>query len=145
MSKTDDIVALDQLQNRYLTLMDSRRFDDLMELFVDDIEVDASGAIGEVWRGKEEVRAKYEAVTADSRGNAHLTMNGVVDVAADTAIATRYLLSVWWNRSPDQVFFGTFGTYEFSFVRLGDDWKIRRVTARSVFKEGLRSVFEERP
>jgi hypothetical protein len=133
---TDDIVALDQLQNKYVTLLDARRFDELLDLFVDDVVVDISGVTGEVWRGKADAYANYVS-HANPQGSAHLTMNGVVDVDGDTATGTRYLLSARWSLDPgaDGVLFGTLGTYKFSFVKIDGTWLINRIVIRSVFGE----------
>jgi ketosteroid isomerase-like protein len=140
---TDDIVALDQLQSRYVTFVDARRFDDLVDLFTDDVVIDASSVIGEVWRGKEDARAHY-ARRASPHGAAHFTANGVIDVQGDTATGTRYLLSSRWNigQGADHVFFGTLGMYSFAFRKVDGAWLISRVEVRSVFGE-QRNIFAE--
>lgn len=135
MSITDDIVAIQQLKSEYAFAVDEKRFDDLMDLFTDDIVVDGSVTSGAVWRGKDEVRAGYSQFTGPigavdaSAGIAHLAINSLVKVDGDTATGKFYFVPAHWGWDPEErgVGFHGVGLYEDEYVRIEGRWRIRRV------------------
>lgn len=117
----DEIV---DLVHRYSFLADGARFDDLVELFVEDCEFDAGSVYG-VMRGRAALRQQYvDALGAQSpivRTSHH---NANVLVTFGDADRASVVTSVYaWHQFRDGPSAAVWGHYQDVVVRTGDGWR----------------------
>lgn len=134
----EDRLEIEQLIHRYGYLCDFRLWDELMDLYTDDIERVLGGTLVERVKGKAELRPKYEALPLPNKDGSgpppaeqlnsyeikHLITGIVVNVQGDEASAVaRYTISAQ-GVIDGEARRGTHdGSYEFRFRRTGEGWK----------------------
>lgn len=134
----EDRMEIEGLIHRYGYLCDFRLWDELMDLYTDDIERVLGGTLVERVKGKDELRAKYEQLPLPNRdGNGpppadqlnsyeikHLITGIVLDVRGDEASAVaRYTISAQGVVEGELRRGSHDGSYEFRFRRTGGGWK----------------------
>lgn len=116
----DDTIALHELVYRYAHIVDDRRYDELRDIFTDDVELDTSAFGNEPLRGIEPLIASY----ADARHPvAHHVGTPVVTVDADGTVRVRSkVLSLLAGGLCGS------GTYDDVAVKTADGWRIAKRT-----------------
>ena len=129
----------------YGYLCDARRWDDLLELYTDDIERVLTGSLTEVVQGKEALRRKLEAPTLERKsagaasapppeqlsrlGLRHLMASDVVRLADDGRTAWAAVQYTLVATAEDDTGFrrgAHEGSYVFEFRKDGDRWRFSR-------------------
>jgi 3-phenylpropionate/cinnamic acid dioxygenase small subunit len=116
----DDTIALHELVYRYAHIVDDRRYDDLREIFTDDVELDTSAFGNEPMRGIDPVIASY----ADARHPvAHHVGTPVVSTDPDGTVRVRSkVLSLLAGGLCGS------GTYDDVAVKTPEGWRIAKRT-----------------
>ncbi len=134
----EDRLEIEQLIHRYGYLCDFRLWDELMDLYTDDIERVLAGTLVERVKGKDELRPKYEHLPLPNKdGNGpppaeqlnsyeikHLITGIVTDVRGDEASAVaRYTISAQGVIDGELRRGSHDGSYEFRFRRTAEGWR----------------------
>lgn len=129
MWDTNAVVEIEQLVHRYGHVIDTRAWDELGDIFDEDIVLDASALGAPVQEGIAAVRASFESGVYPP---SHYALNvWVRNIDGDTA-------SVWSKGlTPQRA--GGFGglLYQDTVVRTGDGW---RFTMRRIGREWLMTM-----
>jgi uncharacterized protein (TIGR02246 family) len=126
----DDIEAIKQLKARYFRCMDTKRWDDMAQVFAEDCVIDTSSSGGGVQAGREQfmtmLRASIEDVTTVHHGH----MPEVTLTSPTTATGTWAMEDMlWWPEgSPISRLHG-YGHYHETYTKGGDgEWRIQTLT-----------------
>ena len=124
----EDIESIRKLKAAYCAACDDdHNGDAVAALFVAD---GTWGAVGrEPERGVEEIAAFMFGVRerGGMKRSAHQVFNPVIEVDGDSARAAwRFLMM--YTAADEQSFVRIIGTYDDSYVRVGDDWKFQSLT-----------------
>ncbi len=139
LQAVEDRLEIEALVHRYGYLCDFRQWDELMDLYTDDIERVLGGTLVEQVKGKEALRPLYESLPLPNRDGAkgapgaqqlatyevkHFITGIVADVRGDEASAVaRYTISAE-GEVDGQLQRGTHdGSYVFRFRRTPDGWR----------------------
>jgi 3-phenylpropionate/cinnamic acid dioxygenase small subunit len=97
LTALEDQLAISDVYAHYAWLLDSRRWDLVPEeIFAADAELSLGTGMA-TSRGREEIRANFEAMLPDLEGTAHFFTNVRVDLNGDgTAAAQAYFQSFHW-------------------------------------------------
>ncbi|MFI7003394.1 nuclear transport factor 2 family protein [Nocardia sp. NPDC050175] len=139
LRRLEDIEQIQALHRSYVRYLADRRWDDMLELFTDDVVVDL-GHDG-VRRGREQVVELFGLI--ESRGNPHagyVLSSPVIEVTADSATG------VWTlhRHSCEFIEMGatvrvygrwTEARYNCGYRRIGEEWQISRLQARVVLPD----------
>jgi hypothetical protein len=120
--------AIRNLKARYCELCDSGyRADELATLFTDDATWDGGSSLG-VHEGRAAIRQFFNTMPSIVSFAIHHVTNPRIEVAADANTATgHWLLLQTATDSNTRRAFWYAATYEDEYVRLGADWRFRRV------------------
>ena len=149
--RLEDVEAIRQLKARYCRLCDDGYdADRLADLFTEDAVWDG-GALGKA-EGRERIRRFFQRTPQVMPFAVHMVMNPIIDVAGDGATGTWYLLQAA-SYAPEGVALWGSARYDEEYVRVGGEWKFKRLRLTSFFwtpfGEGwlkTRSVFDrDRP
>jgi len=146
----EDREAIRDLIRRYGLLCDQRRWDDLLELYDDDIERQLAGTLDESVRGKEVLRALLEAPALPRKDPSapeappidaileldlkHMLSTELIRISDDGAKASAHVYYTMVVSRGDAADFerGVHdGHYEFTFKKHGDIWRFSRQVVTS--------------
>jgi hypothetical protein len=122
----DDLEAIKKLKARYFRLMDTKDWDAMRLLFVDDVTVDTTASGGGVHTSADELIAFLREVLGDAVTVHHGHMPEIEITSPTTATG------IW--ALADVVLFGNgtrltgHGHYHESYVKTGDEWLIATST-----------------
>ncbi|BBZ70628.1 nuclear transport factor 2 family protein [Mycobacterium paraseoulense] len=136
----EDIQALLELTHRYAFALDGRRWDQLRDLFTDDVELDYGLGPEFIIRGVdtfiEASRAAVEAMDATQ----HMFTNHLFEVDGNSAKGRYYMQAQHMKLDAAGGVLHTLGgIYEDEFVRTGQGWKVRRRSFRAIWGRGNNS------
>lgn len=133
----EDVLAIIGVLNGYAWALDTRRFDDLRDVFTAGVEADyGSFTVKGVERMVDRMVRAHERVP---RTQHHL---GGYDVAIDGDIARsrcQVIATLCGSGSPRPIW-RMGGWYADELVRTPDGWRVRRRRAHSIWSEGDTSV-----
>lgn len=132
--RIEDHQAITNLQATYSFLVDSFRFDELVELFEDDLvwevgfdrmmTVTSKPALLEVLRKTEESTAMM----------VHMLTTPLIEIDGDRATGSWYLFGMVTSKTPDgEAARWVHGRYDNAYARVGEQWKISRLSYRYTF------------
>jgi hypothetical protein len=125
IEEISDRLEIQQLLAAYCTAIDSRRFDDLDDLFTADAEVDLSatgGAVGPF----AEVKAWLMETLGGLGPFAHLVSNSDLRLDGDTARARTLCANPLVLDAKTNAVYLLWFWYEDEFARTADGWRFRR-------------------
>jgi hypothetical protein len=126
--------AIRNLKARYCELCDTGyRADELAALFVDDAIWDGGPALG-VHEGRDAIRRFFEEMPTTLAFAIHHVTNPRIEVAADanSAVGHWLLLQVATSARRGQALWLA-ATYEDEYVRVGGEWRFKRVVLATRF------------
>jgi hypothetical protein len=145
LERLEDRAAIRDLIMRYGWLCDQRRWDDLLELYTDDVERELAGTLDERVEGKEALRELLVAPALPRKSSSdpgappvdrilelelkHMIATEVVKIlpGGDEAVAQVYYTMVVTRGQGEEFQRGVHdGTYEFHFVKRDGRWLFRR-------------------
>jgi ketosteroid isomerase-like protein len=153
IQRLEDIEAIKQLKALYCSLCDDGYdADGLADLFTEDAVWDG-GALG-VAKGREKIRRFFENTPKVMPFAVHMVMNPSIEVDGDSATGRWYLFqsATFKPATPVPRATALWGAarYDEEYVRVGGEWKFRRLRLTSRFWtpyaegwEKRRSVFED--
>jgi hypothetical protein len=123
---TDDIEAIKQLKARYFRLMDTKRWDEMRDVFTDDVTVDTTESGGGVVTGADEFIGFLRETLADviTVHHGHMPEIDLTGPADATAIWALQDLLVW----PNGMRLDGYGHYHETYVKVDGAWKISSST-----------------
>jgi len=132
--KVEDYQAIANLQAKYSFLVDSLQLEALVDLFDDELvwevgfdrmlTVTSKLALLEVLRKTEEA----------TKMMVHMPTTPLIEVDGDQATGAFYLFGMVTAKTPDgEVAQWVHGTYDNAYVRVGEQWKFRRLSYRYTF------------
>jgi hypothetical protein len=131
---------------KYAFLCDTRRHDELYELYLDDVERELAGTLTEVVRGKQEVRTRHNNPKLERKDglSGHLPDTGIRDIVPRHLMCPSIVkvsddgkeswASLYYSLVGTRQHNGTFergvheGGYLFHLRKVGDDWKVQKFT-----------------
>ena len=131
MTSIEDRLAISDLLTRYATALDSRDWDLLRTVFVEDAQVRYAG--GPLLNGFEETWRFCDRALSRYRATQHLLGNADIHVSGDAGTSTVYLQAI--HIQPDGVIFTLGGAYYDKLVRTVDGWRIAERTLESWWTE----------
>jgi hypothetical protein len=133
----DDIEAIKQLKARYFRLMDMKDWDDMREVFADDVYIDTTDSGGRVVEGADDFMAGLRDLLADVVTVHHGHMPEIELTSATTATGIWALQDLL--RWPDGRELHGYGHYHEEYEKSDGRWRIKKMTLtrlRTDFKEG---------
>ena len=129
-----DLELLRQLKHRYCRLLDTKRFDELGELFVEDGTASyGGGAI--TLTGRADVVAFLQRSMGSERVlTSHLVSHPEIEVDGDTATASWALQDVVVHEEHGVAIRGA-SYYEDRYVRTPDGWRIAHTGYKRLYEE----------
>lgn len=133
-----DVEDIRQVKLLYSHLMDSRRIDELADIFTADALCEF-GPYGE-WRGRETIRANYHEVFGGEDAllfaSLHNTCNHWIELtSATTALGRSYLIDVVTNKPVAENPIVWFGIYDESYEKVAGQWLIARCSLQFLWPE----------
>jgi uncharacterized protein (TIGR02246 family) len=124
--RLEDRDACRELRYRYNHTLDSRSWDDWVDLFTDDgrFEIEGRGA----HEGHDELRELTERFAAEYECSVHVALNPVIEIDGDRAAADWYL-DLFYVLS-DGTTGRRLGTYEDVYRTVDGTWKIESASVR---------------
>lgn len=118
-----DIDEIRQLKARYFRTMDTKDWDAMRQVFVDDVVIDTSEAGGNVVKGADAFIAFLRETLGDVVTVHHGHMPEIALTSATSATGTWALndILIW----PSGMRLDGYGHYDETYEKLGDDWRIR--------------------
>jgi len=122
---SDDLEAIRQLKARYFRLMDTKRWDELQRVFIDDADIDMTGEGSAHTSTAAQfvtlLRSMIEEVVTVHHGH----MPEIELTSPDSATGTWAMEDhLWWPEgSPIRHLHG-YGHYHETYVRTDDGWRI---------------------
>lgn len=130
---TDEEMVV-QLVHRHAQLTDDGDVEARVALYTDDGEVIGIDQVPH--RGREAVRAAFQALTSPDRTGKHITSNTIVDVNGDEAVATTDF--AFFRVTADGVAPLAIGRYHDSFRRTPEGWRFTRREIQPISAPGAR-------
>lgn len=129
LKELKDIEDLKTLKARYCHLVDSRRWDELAELWTEDATCDYD-FFGQ-YNGREEIVNKFfrELVNNAASFMVHMVHNPIIEVQGDTAFGTWYLTAQTTIQPFNQAVW-VMGIYRDRFKRVDGAWKFTSLEFR---------------
>jgi len=126
----DDLEAIRQLKARYFRTMDTKRWDQMREVFTDDVMVDTTGSGGGVTTGADELMAFLEATLADvvTVHHGHMPEIELTSPTTATGIWALQDLLVW----PNGMRLEGYGHYHETYAKADGAWRIASSTLTRV-------------
>jgi len=133
----EDVRALTELTFRYAYAIDGHKWDELREMFTDDVELDYGLGVENVIRGADRFvegsRAALEQITATH----HMFTNHLFQIDGDRATGKYYMHAQHLKRDAEGGVLHTLGgIYEDEFVRTDTGWKVSRRSYRAIWGRG---------
>ena len=122
----DDIEAIKQLKARYFRTMDTKRWDEMREVFTDDVTVDTTASGGGVVTGADEFLSFLRDTLADVTTVHHGHMPEIELTGPTTATGIWALqdILVW----PNGMRLDGYGHYHETYEKVGGRWRISSST-----------------
>lgn len=121
----EDIEKIKKLHQRYMELMDNLRYEEVLDLFVEDAVVEVRN-LG-VKKGRDELREIYIDVLAKNRGSerfdGHIAVHPDITVEGDKAKGT-WLIYMLFSKPDIQ---WVQGRNECEYKKMNGDWKISKL------------------
>jgi hypothetical protein len=140
----DERIDIIQTTTRMAVLADARRWDDLVDLFTDEVRVDYTSLNG----GEPATLPAHQLVKTwtESLGRLgatqHLVADHLVDLDGDVATVTAAFQATHVAVAPDPRRWVLGGDYRYELVRAGAGWRIAGLTMTARWQDGDRSVLE---
>lgn len=130
LSVLDDIEAIRRLKGNYCLYVDQRDEEAWVSLFIEDAvwESDRFGT----HRGRAAIRAFFRGIPDFLSFAVHYVTNPIIEVDGTTATGRWLLLEPCTLTEGGQAVWGA-GRYEEEYVKLGDEWKFKRIKLLSSF------------
>ena len=122
----DDVEAIKQLKARYFRTMDTKDWDGMRAVFVDEVVVDVSDSGGDVMRGADAFISFLRATLADVVTVHHGHMPEIVLTSPTTAKGVWAMEDVL--RWPNGIEMRGYGHYHETYEKIGDVWRINTTT-----------------
>ncbi|MBT7371784.1 MAG: nuclear transport factor 2 family protein [Gammaproteobacteria bacterium] len=139
LAKLREMIEIDEIKHTkllYSHLMDTRRFDDMANIFTEDAVCEFAH-FGN-WEGRETIRKNYHAVEEGipSFGAMHGTCNHIVELTGpDTAIGRSYLYEPSTQGEAGKTPFIYLGVYDEEYRKVDGKWLIARCTLQFLWPE----------
>ncbi|MGE3620958.1 MAG: nuclear transport factor 2 family protein [Acidimicrobiia bacterium] len=122
-----DRLEIHELTNRYGYYNDSRRLDDLLDLWTEDAVFDETAVGLERLEGRPAIRRFFDATTGAVRSRSHVMSNQVVlSLDGDHATGVCYFTADIVTSGGDEL--RAIGYYEDVYARVDGSWKIAHRT-----------------
>jgi ketosteroid isomerase-like protein len=121
----EDVNAIKELKCMYAYYADEGNVDGILSLYVDDAVCDF-GPFG-VHEGKEQIRTLFTGLLEGSSFTMHEMHNHVVTVTGDTATGEAYF-EIPATMEPGHMAMWMGGKYVDDYVKVGGEWKFKKVT-----------------
>ena len=131
-----EVDAIKRTRLLYSHLMDTKRLDDLADIFTEDA-VCEFGPFGS-WHGRETIRQNYHAVEKDLEifFAMHGTCDHLVELTSDdTAVGRAYLFEPNTTKSGKENPFIYLGVYDDEYRKVDGNWLIARCTLQFLWPE----------
>ena len=127
----EDIEAIKRLKGKYGYFVDTRNWQEFMNLVMDDAIWDF-GALG-VYKGKDEILRFTRDIIMDTYSfMMHTFYNLYIDVKGDTATGEWYFLVPATNAKEKRAVWLA-GEYEEEYVKVNGEWKFKKVIGKVHF------------
>ena len=142
------------LFNRYAHALDGRAWTALAELFTEDASFSFARSLGfgagdaeqASFTGCDQLIAMIRGAIESLSATHHFLSNHVVDVDGDTAEASCYFRAYHAGKGERaHLFEESLGRFDINTVRVGADWKIRRMHEAIMIMLGSADAFGETP
>ena len=122
----DDIEAIKQLKARYFRTMDTKRWDEMREVFTDDVTVDTTASGGGVVTGADEFLSFLRGTLADvtTVHHGHMPEIELTGPASATGIWALHDILVW----PNGMRLDGYGHYHETYEKVDGRWRISSTT-----------------
>lgn len=139
-SHPDDVQALTELIFRYAYALDGRHWDQLRQLFTDDVELDYGLGPENVIRGADAFVAGSRAALEKMDATHHMFTNQIFDIEGDRATGKYYMHAQHMKLDAEGGVLHTLGgIYNDDFIRTAEGWKICRRSYRAIWGRGNNS------
>jgi len=136
--KLEDIEEIKKLQAKYAYLVDSLQFDEMADLFTDDIIANYEPLAK--FSGKVELIAGLKEAVKYQSMMCHQMMTPLIEVNGDSATATWYLFGPFTAKTPEgEVPHWIQGKYSNEYIRVDGKWKYSKIK----FETNLQSPYED--
>ncbi|MEM9202190.1 MAG: nuclear transport factor 2 family protein [Actinomycetota bacterium] len=126
LQQLSDRIAISDFLTAYARAVDTKDWDAFRSLFTDDAHIDYSSS-GGIEGGVDEVASWMETTMSMFSTTQHIITNETVTIDGDTASVHAVLFNPMVFDGADTLSFTCGGGYDHDLVRVGDDWKSRRV------------------
>jgi hypothetical protein len=122
----DDLEAIKQLKARYFRTMDTKQWDEMRQVFTDDVAVDTTASGGGAITGADDFMAFLRETLADviTVHHGHMPEIEITSPTTATGIWALQDLLVW----PDGSRLLGFGHYHETYEKAGEAWRIASTT-----------------
>ena len=136
MSELDDIEAIKQLKARYFRCMDTKAWDELREVFAEDVHVDMEAEGGGVQDSRDEfltmLRANIEDVSTVHHGHMpEITLTSPTTATGVWAMEDK----LWWPDGAPIKHLHGYGHYHETYTRTDAGWRIQSMTLTRLRKD----------
>lgn len=136
----DDVRALTELTFRYAYALDGHKWDELRELFTDDVELDYGLGSENIIRGADQFVAGSKQALQGLSATQHMFTNHLFEIDGDRAHGKYYMQAQHMKLDAVGGKLHTLGgIYEDEFIRTADGWKVSRRTYRAIWGRGNNS------
>ena len=142
MDRLSDRLAIIEIVNRFGIHADWREWDKLRMLFKDEVVSDYSALYGE----KQQIKAddlieQWKGFLGSMEATQHMITNHVIDLNGDRATCRAHFRAqhILANRNGGDRWMPS-GTYLFELEKIGDDWKIERITLKMLWAQGNQNL-----
>ena len=123
--RSEDRAAIECLKARYFRLMDTKQWDDLREVFTEDVVIDTTEDSGVVITGREEYLPFLIANIGDVITVHHGHMPEIIFTSDDEATGVWSMEDeLWWPEGSPIRYLHGYGHYHETYRRSGGDWRI---------------------
>jgi ketosteroid isomerase-like protein len=135
---SDDEKAITDLTIAYAWALDTRRFEELRQVFAEDAVGDLLGVRSE---GRDAITARISDALSTLDATQHVVSNHQVSVDGDTATCRCYLVGQHVKKgTPGGDTFIIAGTYQDELARTTDGWRITHRTLSAAWTDGNPAV-----
>ena len=140
---TDDRLDILDTVHRLFRTTDRRRWDELHELFDDEVRLDYTSLAGgePVVLGPGDVIGGWQAALGGLDGTQHLVSNELINGDGDAADVTAEFIATHRLANPfGEQLWTLGGGYEIGLVRAPDRWRIRSLTMTATWASGNQQI-----